>query len=264
MNNPDDGPLCAHGRITGRNREVCGECAKANWNALADAWPLLHDYLEPRRTGQGGTRSAPASKPPMSIAASDLLKEVADWAGFYALALMDETNDYIAPMAVPERLRGIAERYGHFTSAKDRTALDFCDMAYQLKTQAAHMIERPPSHKWLGPCFTTDGCEGMLWQAPERVAATCDTCAADIDMGQWREHLQKSLETQLMKRPEIVKALKMLEIKCSTAAVHKWIQRGRLIPAVEMTDGEGKPLVMFRFAEALELAQKGNKGRVEV
>ena len=222
--------------------------AAQTWRNLADLWPLLHAYLEPRKSGADTVRTPPASKPPMSLVASDLIREISDWAWFYAAALMDETADGYVPSAdVPSRLREIAMRHGHFTTVPDRTALDFCDQAHELMRKAVGLIEKPVPPTFAGPCMVV-GCDGDLYVKPGRAAATCAECAADVDLGQVREQLRRAMESRLMRRKEIAPALRMLGANSNYEAVKKWVQRGRLVPVIREPE-------MFRLTDAMDLAK---------
>jgi len=228
--------------------------AAQTWRNLADLWPLLHAYLEPRKSGADTVRTPPASKPPMSLVASDLIQEISDWAWFYAAALMDETADGYVPSAdVPSRLREIANRHGHFTTVPDRTALDFCDQAHELMRKAVGLIEKPVPKRWVGPCLDT--CEGQLFVAPGRAAATCDLCGADVDLGAVNARLSRALESHLVKADEITTALRMLENKTPYSTIRTWIWRKRLKPVIESVDREGKPLTLYRLTDVLDLAK---------
>jgi len=222
--------------------------AAQTWRNLADLWPLLHAYLEPRKSGADTVRTPPASKPPFSIAASALIADIKDWAGFYALALMDETKDGYVPSAdVPSRLREIAMRHGHFTTVPDRTALDFCDQAHELMRKAVGLIEKPVPPTFAGPCMVM-GCDGDLYVKPGRAAATCAECAADVDIGQVREQLRRAMESRIMRRTEIAPALRMLGWEGASKTIHTWIGRTRLVPVIREPE-------MFRFTDAMDLAK---------
>jgi len=222
--------------------------ASADWKALADLWSLLHVYLEPVKGGGSGVRTAPGSKPPFSVAASDLIREISEWAGYFALELMDETSDYAASVDVEQRLRDIASRYGHWTNLPNRRSRDFCDMAKRLMGKARVLIERPPPPDWLGPCPVTFGCQGQLYLRVGRAAATCDQCESVVDMGTWRENLRRALESRLMRRGEIAPALRMLGGKVASSTVRSWIHRGRLVPIIKTPE-------MFRLTDAMDLAK---------
>jgi len=229
--------------------------AAQTWRNLADLWPLLHAYLEPRKSGADTVRTPPASKPPMSLVASDLIREISEWAWFYAAALMDETTDGYVPSAdVPSRLREIANRHGHFTTVPDRTALDFCDQAHELMRKAVGLIEKPVPKRWKGPCIEF-GCDGQLFVAPGRGAATCDLCGADVDPGTTNERLAKALDSHLVKANEITTAMKWLGAKVQYSTIRTWIHRGRLVPVMSTTDREGKPLVLYRMTDVMDLAK---------
>ena len=249
--------------------------AAQTWRNLADLWPLLHAYLEPRKSGADTVRTPPASKPPMSLVASDLIQEISNAAFGYAAMLMDETNDYTPSADVPSRLREIAERHGHFTASTDTriahriiegkrqqepplveilVALDFCNDAHELMRKAVGLIEKPVPKRWKGPCIEF-GCEGQLFVAPGRAAATCDLCGADVDPATTNERLAKALDSHLVKANEITTAMKWLGAKVQYSTIRTWIHRGRLVPVMSTTDREGKPLVLYRMTDVMDLAK---------
>lgn len=76
--------------------------------------------------------------------------------------------------------------------------------------------------------------------------AICDQCDSAEDLGAVRQRLHGTLNAMLVRRKEIQPALKVLGSKVTTDAVHKWVQRGRLVPAIKEPE-------MFRMSDALEL-----------
>lgn len=219
--------------------------AAENWRTLARLTPTIEDYLEPRRGTHTG-RTVPQSRPPIDITASDLLLELDEASTHYLSALMMETPDVRAfPTTLAERLTLIGDRHGHWTAdPNQQVALAYCDEAHTLMGRARHLIEQPPPPKFMGPCLTV--CGGDLWLKPGRISATCDTCGSEADLGAVRSQLMRALEKRLMKRAELVAAIRILGGKVTTEAVKKWVQRGRLVPAVR--DPE-----MFRFTDVLAL-----------
>lgn len=247
------------------------ERAAEEWRDLANVWDSLHEYLVPIRKGDGGgSRPAPASRPPISIIASDLIAEIEDWAWFYASALMDETRDYSAPASTVQRLRDIAERYGHFTAdtderwvgdprAKDdmppghwqRVGLDYCDMAHELRRKVVGLITQPPPPRFMGPCMRGDGCLGDVYLKPNESLARCTTCDQGHDMAELRDRLWRAFESRLMRRDELRVAVNSLRTpgtkKVPGTTVRTWIHRGRLVPVIREPE-------MFRLSDALDLA----------
>lgn len=219
--------------------------AADNWRTLGKLVPTIRLYLEPQRT-KSEVHSPPRSKPPIDTTISDLLQELEDAANFYTLVLIDETKDINTwPATLTDRLNLIAQRHGHFTTATDRTATDYCDTAHHLLNKTATIITKPPPPAWLGPCTT--GCGGNLWLKHGKLAAKCDQCGSAIDLEQWRTHLYQALESRLMHRDEIAPAIRLLGGKCTANTIRTWIHRRKLQPI--LADSE-----LYRFAEAMELA----------
>ena len=238
--------------------------AAQTWRNLADLWPLLHAYLEPRKSGADTVRTPPASKPPMSLVASDLIQELENMAWGFTSQIMDETHDFTPAPTTPQRMHQIAERHGHFTTSEEtRTATrfkdgkpykvtillaqDFCDDTHELMRKAVGLIEKPVPPTFAGPCMVV-GCDGDLYVKPGRAAATCVECAADVDLGQVREQLRRAMGSRLMRRKEIAPALRMLGANSNYEAVKKWVQRGRLVPVIREPE-------MFRLTDAMDLAK---------
>src|SRR5680860_278542 len=133
--------------------------AEAAWTELANIIPLLRVCLSPRST-HSEIRTPPKSKPPIDENVSKLLAEIDLEAGFYVHVLMDETNDYVPPLALDARVRSLAARHGHFTTTPDRTATDFVSCAQTLVSKALGLIA-PQPHENRGPCQVS-GCDGTL------------------------------------------------------------------------------------------------------
>lgn len=220
--------------------------ASETWKRLAGLVATIELYLEPRRS-KSEVRMPPASKPPIDLVASDLLMELDIAASFYVSALCMETKDIKRfPDGLSAQLGLIGERHGHFTSdADEKIAMDFCDEAHELMRKVERLVVQPAPPSFMGPCLTA--CGGDLWLRQGRVAATCDQCGSDADLGSVREQLSRALESRLMRRTEIAPAIKLLGGKVTNEAIKKWVQRGRLVPVVREPE-------LFRLTHALDLA----------
>src|SRR5690606_26589037 len=96
---------------------------------IAERWAALPATLEPGRRGGSSVHTAPESTPPLALYVSDLMHEIETEARSLAHVLMDET-DWTPPTShMPGLLSAVAERYGHWTSGDEHTALEFCDWA---------------------------------------------------------------------------------------------------------------------------------------
>lgn len=218
--------------------------ASDTWKQLAALVPTIELYLEPQRA-KSEVRLPPGSKPPINLMASDLLMELDTAASFYVSALVMETSDVKRfPDGLAAQLALIGERYGHFTSGEEKLATDYCDEAHELMRKVEQLVTRPAPPKFMGPCQQCDG--GELWLKSARPMAICDQCDSAEDLGTVRQRLHGTLNAMLVRRKEIQPALKVLGSKVTTDAVHKWVQRGRLVPAIKEPE-------MFRMSDALEL-----------
>ena len=227
--------------------------AADNWRRLADLVPLVRLYLEPRRGHSEAGRTAPKSKPPIDLGASDLLFDLDTSASFYCSALLMETDDVKRmPDALEDQLRLIAKRYGHFTAdADEKIALDFCDEAHELMCKVEVLVIQPLPPQWAGPCAMGE-CDGGMFQSKAQGTARCDTCGALMTFGDWAEWLARKAEIVLMDRGEILDALKMLGHPTKTNTLVQWIARKRVLPATTKPE-------MFRLSEVLALAEKSRK-----
>jgi len=245
------------------------ERAADEWRQIAGAFDALHAYLVPSGGNGDGVRTAPASKPPISLIASDLIQEIEDWAWFYASALMDESNDYVASTTTAQRLRDIAKRHGHFTTDPNerwvanrkrsegmpaghwqRVALDYCDNAHELRRKAVGLIVQPPPPRFMGPCMEVE-CSGDVYLKAGDSVARCVECDQGHDARQMRDQLWRALDSRLIRRDELRVALNTLRRpgtkRIAVATVRQWIHRGRLVPVIREPE-------MFRLADAIDLA----------
>ena len=232
--------------------------AAGNWRRLAELVPLVRLYLEPRRGHSEAGRTAPKSKPPLDVDASDLLLYLDMSASFYCSALLMETNDVKRmPDALEDQLRLIAKRYGHFTADPDeKIALDFCDEAHELVRKVEVLIVQPLPPQWAGPCAGLE-CDGGMFQSKAQGTAKCDTCGALMTFSDWAEWLARKAEIVLMDRGEILVALKTLGHPTKANTLSHWVTRHRVLAVTATPE-------MFRLSEVLELAEKAHpkRGRV--
>jgi hypothetical protein len=227
--------------------------AADNWRILAELVPLVRLYLEPRRGHSEAGRTAPKSKPPIDLGASDLLFDLDVSASFYCSALMFETADVKRmPDALEDQLRLIAKRYGHFTADPDeKIALDFCDEAEELVRKVELLIVQPLPPQWAGPCAGLE-CVGGMFQSKAQGTAKCDTCGALMTFSDWAEWLARKAEIVLMDRREILDALKMLGHPTERKTLDKWVTRKRVLAVTSAPE-------MFRLSEVLCLAEKSRR-----
>lgn len=238
--------------------------AADNWRRLAELVPLVRLYLEPRRGHNEAGRTAPKSRPPIDLGASDLLHELDMAASLYCSALLMETDDVTRlPATLEDQLRLIAQRHGHFTADPDeKIAHDFCDEAHELVRKVETLIVRPLPPYWAGPC-TDDECEGSLtvprpkphnshddpeaWD--QSAVGTCDTCGKRLTPNERRDRLAQALDGRLAPRDEVLNALKILGAPIKPERLRQWVHRRRLVPAVTISDVE-----YYRLTDAMELA----------
>lgn len=217
---------------------------------IAAHWTDLRNRLRPGGGNAltGMARGADTALP-IDVAVSDLMHEITECvARYYARILMEETDWTPQTSHMPGLLRGVAERYGHFTTADDRTALAFCDEASDYRDRVRHTLERPAPPTPVGPC-QTPGCEGQLYLREGRDAGRCRECGAPFTLVEQRAWLYAQFADRLMTASEITSALVVLGAPVPFSTVRSWVARGRLPRATALTD---EPL--YRLADAKALA----------
>lgn len=195
---------------------------------------------------------------PIDIGISDLLFAVEEEARTLGHVLMDETDDWTPRTSrMPWLLADVAARYGHWTAGEDeRAALDFCDWAEEYAEKVRWALERPAPPTYVGPCQGKGedgaGCAGELYLREGRHSGRCRECGSEFTTDEQMAFLQSELASRLMTPAEIVRGLKIVGHQVQAATVFKWVQRGKLAPAIE---GER----LYRFADALGLVGRREK-----
>lgn len=224
-----------------------GLSARDAWLYVAHAWPGLQARLVPG-DGAPGAGTGETARLPIDVAVSDLMREIEDHARFYGQVLLEETKDWAPTTStMPGLLVDVATRYGHFTMAEDRTALDFCDAAHEAQRKVHGALERLAPPRWVGPC-PEDGCEGSLRQRENQLDARCRTCGREVGPLEWQALMYDAFEDRLMTRSEIVSALHVTRHEVKPNTVDRWVQRGKLAPVAEGS-------TLFRFRDAWNLAE---------
>ncbi len=142
--------------------------AARHLRATADLWPALHEALHPSGTTGVGTRTPPASRPPLDLGVSDVIGEINDWTRFWARALYDETrweppDNWLGD--TPALLRALAQRTGHWTNHPDQTLaaafVQECADTRRLAEDTAHPsgYRRIPVNR----ACDQEGCSGALY-----------------------------------------------------------------------------------------------------
>lgn len=218
--------------------------------AVAASWGALQARLRPQGTGSGD-RVTGSTEPrlPIDVGVSDLLAEVEAHARFLGQVLLEETTDWQpSTSTMPGLLEEVAKRYGHFTADDDKTALDFCDEAHELRRKVAGAIERKEAPRWQGPC-PEDECVGEIYQRSGSTDAKCRACGRVVGPAEWREIMRVAFDERLMTRGELVSALVVVKRAVKPNTLDRWVSRGRLLPEVTEPD-------LFRFADAYTLAER--------
>lgn len=254
-----------------------GLAARNSLLYIADHWADLRARLRPgggnALTGMpGGTSEGHC---PIDVDVSDLLLEIENEARMLAYVLMDEATMEVPAIVLDEQgqpkevtrpvpweprtsrmpalLVDVAQRYGHWTAGDERTALEFCDWAHEYEGRVRRALERPAPPSYVGPCGGKGddgaGCAGELYLRPDRDSGTCRECGCEFTRAGQLDYLAREMEDRLMEPAEIVRALKIVGHAVQAATVFKWVQRGKLRPAVE---GER----LYRFADALGIVER--------
>lgn len=221
--------------------------AKHNLEYIAARWPDLHARLRPTPGLNLGTaRPIPASKPPIRLDVSDLMHEITVETEALAHVLIYETDWRPPTSRMPRLLHEVAQRYGHWITQDDTTALAFTDWAHHTRTRVERTLENPVPPSYIGPCRLPD-CDGSVYYQQGRTLGKCDTCANMWDLTEQRNFIRQALEARLMTQSEIVSALTLMETPRGIKTVNSWVRRGRL-PEVAPK--------LYPFAIALDLAQQ--------
>ncbi len=222
---------------------------------VADRWPDLKARLRPGRSGGGnGVRTQPTSRPPIDTEVSDLMWQIEEHARFLGKVLLEETNDWEpTTSAMPQLLREVAERYGHFIVGDDKTALDFCDEAHEFRRKVTHSLEKPPAPTYMGDC-PAPLCEGDLYLKAGRTAMACPICGHETDVVAQREFIAGKLQERLMSPSELTSALKMLQFEVPYSTIRRWVS-GEAPRLPEATDG------LYRLSDAIQLADRRTRQR---
>lgn len=218
---------------------------------IVDHWADLRARLRPGGgNALNGMPTGTNDPAPIDLHVSDLLAEI-EWriARHYANALIDETDDQpITTSHMPTLLAQVARRYGHFTAGDQRTAHAFCDDAADYRERVRRVLERPAPPTYVGPC-QTNNCDGELYVREHHTAGTCHECGTPFTLTEQRAWLADQLEARLMTAAELPRALKILGIDVKPGTIRKWIERGRLTPAVDGDD-------LYHLADAKRLAER--------
>ncbi len=239
--------------MSDRPQQVSSLDARDDLLAIVDAWSSLVAALEPGggKALTGMPRGGESSGLPINVGVSDLMHEIEhNLARYYARILMDETEWEPTTSAMPQLLREVAARHGHFTE-DEMLGLGFCDDAHDFRERVRKVIAPPAPATYMGPCRTYD-CDGELRARDGEGAARCPTCGAVTTIPEQRMYLHAQLDERLMTVPEIIVALKMLDCPASESTVRRWITRGDLVEAVRIDGGMG----LYPLAQAKALAER--------
>jgi hypothetical protein len=255
--------------------------------AVVAAWGALRARLTPSGSSAEPVSGSTTPRLPIDVGVSDLLAEIEADARFYGQVLLEEADpehgcdgachgtaehacaghhcategeavvlamdcpvrrDAVTTSLMPGLLEQVARRYGHFAAAQDRTALDFCDTAHELRRKVSGLLAQHSPPRWQGPCPEGE-CPGEIYQRDGQTDARCRECGREVGPVEWRAIMAAAFETRLMTRWELVSALVVMKRPVKPNTLDRWVSRGRLVAEVE--DPE-----LFRFADGFGLAEK--------
>jgi hypothetical protein len=263
-------------------------------NARDDLLYVAHRWRDLRAALAGLTGNAltgvvvdgGAEPVPIDLYVSDLMHQVTEDARFYGRVLLDEVPaehgcdepeghatrdcprriDPVQTSVMPSLLRDVAERYGHFTSADDRTALDFADTWHEYARKVRLALEKPEPADYLGPCPNPDhegaGCTGQLRLRKDRERGWCGVCGSEFTRESQVAYLTAEMESVLLTASELTSALHIAlghEVPFST--VKSWIKRKRIVAHGKTRDDNPERGDLFSFDDALALA-RGRRERM--
>lgn len=263
--------------------------------AVVAAWGALHARLTPSASSAEPVSGSTTPRLPIDIGVSDLMAEIEAEARFYGQVLLEEAGpehgcdgachgtaehacaghqcategeavvlaldcpvrrDAVTTSLMPGLLEQVARRYGHFTAAEDRTAVDFCDTAHELRRKVSGLLGDPVRAEYLGPCPGSgaegDGCSGELYLRPDRVDGACKECGERFDRTSHEAFLATQFEERLMTVSELRAALVRAGTPVPISTLYRWAAKER----ITTPDGE-----LYRFSDAYALAtQKRRPG----
>jgi hypothetical protein len=243
--------------------------ARNNLHHIANAWPALHAALRPGSsnalTGMPGT--SPERPAPINLHISDLIHEITVETEALAHALMDETDWTPRTSAMPELLLEVAEHYGHWTTADDRTAHNFADWAHDYAGRVRNALARPEPPRYIGPCGIEDAndnpCDGSLYLKPGSAMSRCRTCGAEVEEERQRDWISNEFANRTMTISDIASALVVLGCPIPIKTLQRWT-----LPTVR-TNGKvvdpklpAQPNGRYRVADARALATSRSNGRI--
>lgn len=124
------------------------------------------------------------------------------------------------------------------------------DRVTGLAARARTLVDRPPSHSYLGQC---DECKrGRIYAIGDAWLATCEVCRAEYSATERREWMLAELEDRLVTAAEAAHLSTYLGLKADRDKVRKrintWHARGR-VEAQPSVTGE----TVFRFGDVYSL-----------
>lgn len=199
----------------------------AQW--LADHWTHLAARLTPGSTTSSSEVRAPSPDPvlPIDLHVSDLMAEI-DWkiGQHYCHQLVDETDDIASVPTTPEaRLHLIANRYGHWVTAVERTALRFCDDVTDYRERVRKILEPANPPVYWGDCANGE-CQGGLFLPPGVTRGTCSTCGHEWQVDEQRMFIAERVRDRLLTYSEIPRALKVIGLEISRRTWETWTSSG--------------------------------------
>lgn len=121
---------------------------------------------------------------------------------------------------------------------------------------ADRAIDRPPDRVFCGPCNTPndDGypCQADLYAKPNADTVTCRDCGAQHDVEARRDWLLQAAHDCTGTSTEVANFVTWLGVRCTTAMIRNYVDRGRLMP--HGTNYRGHPLYLVGSVHALALA----------
>lgn len=214
-------------------------------------WNQLRNRLQPARNTSHDTPTTGTKEQqlPIDTHISDLMHEIEITTRFYAEILVGETDWQPSTSTMPELLREVATRYGHFTADPDDQAMahGFCDDAEQYDTKVTRALVKPEPPRYIGPCPTAE-CTGELTLKPGTTATTCNQCHTPTTEPEQQQWLDQQLSDRLMTLTEIGHALKTIGTPTNPATIRQWAKRGRLNPIEEG---------LYKLQDAHNLATQG-------
>ena len=227
---------------------LCNDCVRVLTQDVASVPALVADLeltlsRQDRLGADGGRRSAETALP-YKIPASEALFLLGNTITTWCRHIAEERGLLLTSRPAVWLLANIQ------ALAMSEGAGEAVDEIGYAVNQAMHVIDRPPSMLFAGPCREA-GCIAYLYAMPAATTCECRECGAEHDVAERREWMIDAAAEQRVTATVALSWVRLLMDKgIPPSTWRSWIHRGRL--AVVGVNADGREL--FRFGQVRDLA----------